>query len=122
MTYATNDPINLFSKHATTLKDLYNYHAMDATYRLDVNGYIGDLNLPCRSQGLAGTGTVGTDQLIAVQEGLNGAGTRCSADLSSIDDVPQLLADQDFFDLDRIIAFDDGCMFTAALDSLVGHG
>lgn len=111
---------NVFARYASRLKELYDLCSTDPGYQIDVMNYTNDIHSrrsnpdsangycvwPMASQGLT--------QMLPEDNAVLPSNAPESMDFNSI---PQIMLDQDFVDLDRVIAFDDGSMFTTAFDA-----
>jgi hypothetical protein len=113
-------PQNLFTKYATRLKQLYEACSADPTYHIDVmdytrgsQNYAMDLDPAASYQAWSSAPPNLPHMLPEMGVMLPSNGSE-PTDLNTI---PQIMLDQDFIDLDRVIAFDDGSMFSAAFDS-----
>lgn len=111
---------NLFAKYASRLKELYDVCSINANYQIDVMNYTSDIHVRHSR-----TGSVsGYSAWPMAAQGLNQGIPEANAILPSnapetmdFTSIPQIMLDQDFVDLDRVIAFDDGSMFTSAFDA-----
>jgi hypothetical protein len=113
---------NLFAKYALRLKELYDVCSADATYQIDVMNYTNDIHSGRPNLGLASkyqTWSMAAAQGVAqiVPEVGVTLPSNSSPEATDFNTIPQIMLDQDFIDLDRVIAFDDGSMFTTVLDS-----
>lgn len=95
---------DLFTKYALRLKELYEMCATDESYQINVMDYTNDINHHHGHRGTAGS----YDDWPDVPD---------SADFNT---MAQIMVDQNFMGTDRVIAFDDGSMFTAAFDQGAG--
>ncbi|KAH6611852.1 fungal-specific transcription factor domain-containing protein [Boeremia exigua] len=109
---------NLFGKYASRLKELYDKCSTDPNYRIDVMNYTSDIqDRHPDSDSVFGyslwpVAPQPVTHLIPEGTAILPSNAPESMDFTSI---PSL--DQSFVDLDRVIAFDDGSMFTAAFDA-----
>ncbi|KAF9694220.1 hypothetical protein EKO04_008010 [Ascochyta lentis] len=110
---------NLFAKYALRLRELYDVCTANATYQINAMDYTSDIHAP-RVQIDSASGY--QSWMMTTQGGIQ-MGPEINTTLSSnrpeiadYNTVPQIILDQDFVDLDRVIAFDDGSMFTATFD------
>ncbi|KAF2850604.1 hypothetical protein T440DRAFT_450619 [Plenodomus tracheiphilus IPT5] len=104
---------DLFAKYATRLKNLYDL-CQDETYQLDVVDYTNEIN---HSSGEADFGTNSWSNMAhdtTLQDYHVSQALVSDLDTSDYATIP--LLDQTFMDMDRVIAFDDGSMFTVDLD------
>lgn len=101
---------NLFTAYSARLKELYNQCLADPGFCINIMDYTSEGN---PRHGLARTvqqcpAWLGSPVLpnvnTALQDGL---------DASEFDSISQIMLDQDFVDMDRVITFDDGSMFAA---------
>lgn len=94
--------------------------SINANYQIDVMNYTCDIHVR-RSR----TGSVSSYSARPMSaQGLNQGMLEANAILPSnspetmdFTSIPQIMLDQDFIDLDRVIAFDDGSMFTTTFDA-----
>ena len=111
---------NLFAKYASRLKELYDACSTNSNYQIDVLGYTSDIHNPCSNVGSADKYNVWPmapqelTQVIPEGSTILPSSIPESMDFTSI---TQIMLDQEFVDLDRVIAFDDGSMFTTAFDA-----
>lgn len=108
---------DLFTKYASRLKELYDRCATDENYQINITGYTHDINHQHQGVGTAESYASWPQhsELVTSQEiNLPLGNPPDSADFNTI---PQIMLDQNFMELDRVIAFDDGSMFTAAFES-----
>lgn len=110
---------NLFAKYAARLKQLYERCSTNPDYQVDVTNYTNDNH--GRRFNLASAYEFNSwpvdlqqapPQLIPEGNSILPSNAPEAMDFTSI---PSL--DQNFIDLDRVIAFDDGSMFTAAFET-----
>jgi hypothetical protein len=110
---------NLFARYASRLKELYDMCSINPDYQIDVMNYTCDIHdrqsnpSPSNGYHIWPTATQGLTQMIPDCNAILPSNVPEPMDFNSI---PQIMLDQDFVDLDRVIAFDDGSMFTAAFD------
>ena len=101
---------DLFIQYARRLRRLYELCSMDDSYQLNVMDYTNDMNHR--------DGNIEPSQ--SFQAWPNNAVTVPLSDVNlpllSPDFNTMPMLDQDFMDMDRIIAFDDGSMFTSSFD------
>ncbi|KAF1922533.1 uncharacterized protein M421DRAFT_77921 [Didymella exigua CBS 183.55] len=111
---------NLFAKYASRLKELYDVCSTNLNHQIDVMNYTSDIHNCYKHDRSAGDLSVwpmapqGLNQAIPEASTILPPNAPEALDFTSI---PPIILDQDFVDLDRVIAFDDGSMFTAAFDA-----
>lgn len=114
-TDASSQAQDLFAKHALRLKQLYDRCSTDPNYQIDVTNYTNDIHgrqsNPVPTYGFSPWLQQGP-QMIPESNTILPSNAPETMEFTSI---PSL--DQSFIDLDRVIAFDDGSMFTAAFDT-----
>ncbi|KAH7361319.1 fungal-specific transcription factor domain-containing protein [Pyrenochaeta sp. MPI-SDFR-AT-0127] len=92
---------DLFTKYAGRLKELYELCATDESYQINVMDYTNDIN---HHHGHRGTDGSYEDWPEV-------------PDSTDFNTMAQIMLDQNFMGTDRVIAFDDGSMFTAPFES-----
>ncbi|KAF2621348.1 hypothetical protein BU25DRAFT_482929 [Macroventuria anomochaeta] len=111
---------SLFAKYASRLKELYDVCSTQPGYQIDVMNYTSDIHNRCSNVGSANGYRVwpmASQSLAQVVSEANAILPSNAPDSMDFNSIPQIMLDQDFVDLDRVIAFDDGSMFTAAFDA-----
>ncbi|KAJ8109655.1 hypothetical protein OPT61_g7304 [Boeremia exigua] len=109
---------NLFAKYASRLKELYERCTADPNYQIDVMNFTNDIHDRRSNVGLAygyspwSKSSQQASRLMPDGSAILSSNAPEPMDFASI---PSL--DQNFVDLDRVIAFDDGSMFTAAFEA-----
>lgn len=110
--------LNLFAKYASRLKQLYDRCTTDSNFQIDITNYNNDNPgprcdiYPTYEFDLWSADSQQIHQLLPQNNAILPSNAPEAMDFTSI---PSL--DQSFDDLDRVIAFDDGSMFTAAFDN-----
>ncbi|KAJ4983062.1 transcriptional regulatory protein [Stagonosporopsis vannaccii] len=109
---------NLFAKYALRLKQLYDRCSTDPNYQIDVTNYTNDIHgrqsNPVSTYGF-NSWSMNLQQVPHVIPEGNAILPSNVPEAVDFASIPSL--DQSFVDLDRVIAFDDGSMFTAAFET-----
>lgn len=110
---------DLFTKYANRLRYLYEHCAADENYTINVMDFTIDVNHDADHQFEERFQTSSSDwleatQALPLQAMQSQLPHSTTTDVVDYENIP--LLDQDFIEMDRIIAFDDGSMFTAAFD------
>lgn len=110
--------VNLFAKYASHLEQLYERCSTDQSYHIHVTDYTNDIH-GRRSKPLPNYGlNAWPRDLQQVPHIIPDANTILPSNAPEVMDFTSILSlDHDFVDLDRIISFDDGSMFTSAFDT-----
>ncbi|KAF2824123.1 hypothetical protein CC86DRAFT_447086 [Ophiobolus disseminans] len=110
----------LFSKYSNRLRHLYDVCLADQGYQIDIMDHTIELDHHDRVPRPAeandwSDATPGFPLDIPELEVLPSP-----ANTMDLNAIPQMMLDQDFMDMDRVIAFDDGSMFAAAFEPSIG--
>ena len=97
-----------FARYATRLRELHNLCVSNLSYRINVMNWASEANQD-----------FSLSLELAAQPARSDSDNVPSAEpyAADFDAISGLMLDQDFADLDRIIAFEDGMMFAATLDT-----
>jgi hypothetical protein len=109
---------NIFMKYASRLRELYGLCFLGGGFEMNVMDYTIDISYhqtsPGSAQTIAGSSQPHSMFTKAPSNVLDfGQDWPGSADGTDVNTDSRLLLDQDFFDMDRVITFDDGSMFMA---------
>lgn len=111
---------NLFTKLAHRLKQLYNSCSTDVMFQLDARDYTSDIHdrrVNAKSTDAYRSWSGAATDVAHTVPTLDAILSSNDTEAPDFNTIPQIMLDQDFVDLDRVIAFDDGSMFTAAFDT-----
>ena len=111
---------NLFAKYASRLKELYDVCSTNPKYQIDVMNYTCDIHDRRTTAGSANESYLWpapNQDLIPIVSDANMILPSNDPESLNFDSIPRIMLDQDFVELDRVIAFDDGSMFTTTFDA-----
>ncbi|GIZ41056.1 hypothetical protein CKM354_000437300 [Cercospora kikuchii] len=105
---------NVFARYAMRLRELHDICISNQSYQIDVMGWALEAN-----QEFSVSESIANMNNIPTQPAGSDLNNTPSAEpfAADFDAISGLMLDQDFFDMDRVIAFDDGMMFAATLDT-----
>lgn len=123
--------MDLAKKYATKLRQLYELCVRNESFNIDVMGYTTEIihentsrghslnMIPAGTQEGLGTGLdpwpSGMSPIPGTVPAVN-ISIPNALDVGDFSTIPQMTLDQQFMNMDRVIAFDDGSMFAATLD------
>jgi hypothetical protein len=107
--------LNIFASYSLSLRRLYEHCNTDESYRIDLMSYtshfVGPVNDGSRAE-------VYTNWPVPTPPALQESHLLATQpNMVDFTTLSQDMLDQNFMDMDRVIAFDDGSMFAAAFDS-----
>jgi len=111
---------NLFTMYATRLQQLYDLCATDEAYQINIMDYTIEID---DKHGFDGSAEASNWPEVTQDLSLDMPDMNMLPSPSNTIDfsaIPQIMLDQVFMDMDHVIAFDDGSMFSVAFDSAAG--
>lgn len=110
-TGAVSSQRDVFTKYADRLKALYDLSALDQNFRIDVIDYTNDISYRCSQSAVSLPHTAWPEMSPVIFTNVTGTQEDWSSTLD-FNFASDFMLDQDFMDMDRVITFDDGSMFT----------
>lgn len=107
---------DIFAKYATRLRELYKFCTTSVTYQIDLMAFPSDISYDSHFTPMHTSQNQWADALpmpatYEIPTMLSGLSNPVDFNTD-----PQLMMDQTFMDIDRVIAFEDGSMFAATFD------
>jgi hypothetical protein len=108
---------DLFTRYSARLKELYELCVTDETYQINVMDYTGETDHYHDITGLAEPFKSWSEINQNLPQGVTEMDMLPTpSDTADFNNISQIMLDQNFMKMDRVITFDDGSMFTAAFD------
>jgi hypothetical protein len=106
---------SLFDKYYNRLQELYDACASNDAFRINVMDYTTEISH--RHNTVEEPGTYTWPVLSRVSDA---AALSSPSVIAEFNTIPQIMLDQEFIDMDRVIAFDDGSLFASEFDPIAG--